>query len=157
MVLFFPHREWHCSFTTGCGILCQHSTHSLLYCGADLIWYHAGIDQCSWYHICSTSRESPYYCQEKQALYPGTWNLLLASNLYLCDEVMYIKCQCKGWYFLHFHRKNTVKAAKIHTKSCFLLFMMCLRVILLFICHTCALIAITLLGQFVLLFFSLLD
>ena len=40
---FFFHREWHCSFTTGCGILCQHSTLSLLYCGTDLIWYDAGM------------------------------------------------------------------------------------------------------------------
>ena len=40
---FYFHREWHCSFTTGCGILCQHPTLSLLYCGADLIWYDAGM------------------------------------------------------------------------------------------------------------------
>ena len=39
----FSHREWHCSFTTWCGILCQHSTLSLLYCGTDLIWYDAGM------------------------------------------------------------------------------------------------------------------
>ena len=56
-------------------------------------------------------KESPYYCQEKQALYLGTWNLLLASNL--CDQVMghvYLSVNakvditsfssqehCKGW------------------------------------------------------------
>lgn len=103
IVLFFPHRVWHSSFTTGCGVLCQHPTLGLLYCGADIIWYDAGMTnvQSTLYSTsCSPlllpSKANMHEMLSYLAIY--TWVKRVQFRLL---ATLIKQCQHKSGYFLH--------------------------------------------------------